>query len=139
MREVWINEESGRTPQRLELEKQLAGKLRSIMSWMPHSNSQEKDLQNLWESAQGSRILQQTLHQIQEVWRPDVQKARYRIRKLTPLETWRLQGFPDKAHEAVKQAGISDSQRYKMAGNAVTVNVIEALGKRLISYLQAEK
>ncbi|WP_077297442.1 DNA (cytosine-5-)-methyltransferase [Virgibacillus pantothenticus] len=59
----------------------------------------------------------------------------YRIRKLTPLETWRLQGFPDEAHEAVKQAGISDSQRYKMAGNAVTVNVITALGQRLISYL----
>lgn len=63
----------------------------------------------------------------------------YRIRKLTPLECWRLQGFPDEAHEAVKQAGISDTQRYKMAGNAVTVNVIEALGQRLISYLQAEK
>src|SRR5699024_8992597 len=42
---------------------------------------------------------------------------KYRIRKLTPLECWRLQGFPDEAHEAVKQAGISDSQRYKQAGN----------------------
>src|SRR5690625_5193157 len=57
---------------------------------------------------------------------------KYRIRKLTPLECWRLQGFPDEAHEAVKQAGISDSQRYKQAGNAVTVNVIEAIGERLI-------
>src|SRR5699024_9608909 len=41
------------------------------------------------------------------------------IRKLTPLECFRLQGFPDEAHEAVNQAGISDSQRYKQAGNAV--------------------
>src|SRR5690625_1404683 len=57
---------------------------------------------------------------------------KYRIRKLTPLECWRLQGFPDEAHEAVKQAGISDSQRYKQAGNAVTVNVIEAIAERLI-------
>lgn len=57
---------------------------------------------------------------------------KYRIRKLTPLECWRLQGFTDEAHEAVKQAGISDSQRYKQAGNAVTVNVIEAIGERLI-------
>lgn len=64
---------------------------------------------------------------------------RYRIRKLTPLECWRLQGFPDEAHEAVKQAGISDSQRYKMAGNAVTVSVIEALGEKIIPYLPAEK
>ena len=62
---------------------------------------------------------------------------RYRIRKLTPLECWRLQGFPDYAHQVVKDAGISDSQRYKQAGNAVTVNVIEALGERLIPYLDA--
>ena len=52
---------------------------------------------------------------------------RYRIRKLTPLECWRLQGFSDLAHETVKAAGVSDSQRYKQAGNAVTVNVIDAL------------
>src|SRR5699024_5524110 len=49
---------------------------------------------------------------------------KYRIRKLTPLECWRLQGFSDEAHEAVKQAGLSNAQRYKQAGNAVTVNVI---------------
>ena len=60
---------------------------------------------------------------------------KYRIRKLTPLECWRLQGFPDEAHESVKAAGISDSQRYKMAGNAVTVNVVEAISERLIKYL----
>lgn len=59
-------------------------------------------------------------------------KPRYRIRKLTPLECWRLQGFPDDAHDAVESAGISDSQRYKQVGNAVTVNVIEAIGERLI-------
>src|SRR5690625_3291749 len=57
---------------------------------------------------------------------------KYRIRKLTPRECWRLQGFPDEAHDAVESAGISDSQRYKQAGNAVTVNVIEAIGERLI-------
>jgi DNA (cytosine-5)-methyltransferase 1 len=60
---------------------------------------------------------------------------RYRIRKLTPLECWRLQGFSDEAHDTVKLVGISDSQRYKQAGNAVTVNVINAIGKRLISLL----
>ena len=61
---------------------------------------------------------------------------KYRIRKLTPLEYWRLQGFPDEAHERVKLAGISDSQRYKQAGNAVTVNVIEAIGRRLLPWLE---
>src|SRR5699024_5865442 len=66
---------------------------------------------------------------------PIKDESRYRIRKLTPLECWRLQGFSDEAHEAVKQAGLSDSQRYKQAGNAVTVNVIEAIGERLVKLL----
>jgi DNA (cytosine-5)-methyltransferase 1 len=65
-----------------------------------------------------------------------LEKPRYRIRKLTPLECWRLQGFSDEAHALVKDASISDSQRYKQAGNAVTVNVIDAIGKRLITYLK---
>lgn len=60
------------------------------------------------------------------------QGRQYRIRRLTPLECWRLHGFPDEAHERVKQAGISNNQRYKQAGNAVTVNVVESIGRRLI-------
>lgn len=48
------------------------------------------------------------------------------IRRLTPLECERLQGFPDGWTE-----GISDSQRYKCLGNAVTVNVISEIAKRL--------
>lgn len=44
------------------------------------------------------------------------------IRKLTPLECERLQGFPDGWTE-----DMSDTQRYKMLGNAVTVKVIEAI------------
>lgn len=60
---------------------------------------------------------------------------RYRIRKLTPLECFRLQGFPDEAHQALVDAGISNSQLYKMAGNAVTVSVIDAIGRRLLPFL----
>ncbi len=60
---------------------------------------------------------------------------RYRIRKLTPKECFRLQAFTDEAHDALEAAGISNSQRYKMAGNAVTVSVIEAIGERLIRFL----
>lgn len=50
-----------------------------------------------------------------------------RIRKLTPLEYFRLQGFPDEFYYKAKQAGVSDSQLYKQAGNSVTVNVIEVI------------
>lgn len=84
-----------------------------------------------------------------------------RIRKLTARECWRLQGFPDeyfdrakwytkeeaaeilkkyphtnkKAHRQFSKERrierMSESQLYKQAGNAVTVNVAEAIGKRL--------
>ncbi|MBO4865736.1 MAG: DNA cytosine methyltransferase [Ruminococcus sp.] len=49
------------------------------------------------------------------------------IRKLMPLECWRLQGFTDEQFSKVKASGISNAQLYKQAGNAVTVNVIAAL------------
>jgi len=56
-----------------------------------------------------------------------------RIRKLTPLECFRLQGFPDSHHDNAKAAGVSDSQLYKQAGNAVTVNVVYEIAKRFQS------
>lgn len=59
----------------------------------------------------------------------------YRIRKLTPRETWRLQAFSDAAFDKVKAAGISDTQLYKQAGNAVTVNVIRAIAEKLLPFL----
>lgn len=57
--------------------------------------------------------------------------SEYRIRKLTPRETWRLQAFPDELFDKAQQAGLSDSQLYKQAGNSVTVNVIEYIGKMI--------
>lgn len=52
------------------------------------------------------------------------------IRRLTPIECERLQGFPDNWTE-----GVSDSQRYKMLGNAVTVDVVQEIGSRLINVI----
>ena len=54
----------------------------------------------------------------------------YRIRKLTPRECWRLQGFPDWAFDKAQEVN-SNSQLYKQAGNSVTVNVIAAIAKEL--------
>jgi len=61
--------------------------------------------------------------------RPGVKEG-LRIRRLTPLECERLQGFPDDW-----TAGESDTQRYKMCGNAVTTNVIQAVITNLIECL----
>lgn len=54
-----------------------------------------------------------------------------RIRRLTPLESWRLQGFSDAQYEAAA-AVTSPSQLHKQAGNAVTVNVVEEIGRHII-------
>lgn len=51
------------------------------------------------------------------------------IRKLTPKECFRLQGWPDTYFERAQFVN-SDSQLYKQAGNGVTVNVIEEIAKR---------
>ncbi|AUH37650.1 DNA (cytosine-5-)-methyltransferase [Lactiplantibacillus plantarum] len=57
--------------------------------------------------------------------------AGLRIRKLTPRECWRLQGFPDWTFTRAREAGLSDSQLYKQAGNSVTVPVIKAIAERM--------
>tara|TARA_R110000744_G_scaffold24557_2_gene61496 strand:+ start:99 stop:1025 length:927 start_codon:yes stop_codon:yes gene_type:complete len=54
------------------------------------------------------------------------------IRRLTPIECERLQGFPDNWTYQGVDGPISDTQRYKMCGNAVTVDVVEAVGKKII-------
>lgn len=56
--------------------------------------------------------------------------SQFRIRKLTPLECWRLQGWDDEDFYKARAVN-SDSQLYKQAGNGVTVNVIEAIANRL--------
>ena len=53
------------------------------------------------------------------------------IRRLTPRECFRLQGFTDEQFNKVKAIGMSDARLYKMAGNAVSVPVISALGEQL--------
>ena len=62
----------------------------------------------------------------------------YSIRRLTLTECCRLQGFPDNWNEwGIDDKGekvkMSDTQRYKQMGNAVTTNVIKAVGERLLA------
>lgn len=53
-----------------------------------------------------------------------------KVRKLTPRECWRLQGFPDWAFDKAQEVN-SNSQLYKQAGNSVTVNVIKEIARYL--------
>lgn len=54
-----------------------------------------------------------------------------RIRRLTPRECFRLQAFEDFLFDRAKEAGVSDAQLYKQAGNSVTVNIVYEIGLRL--------
>lgn len=53
------------------------------------------------------------------------------LRKLMPIESWRLQGFDDAQFNKAAALGLSDGQLYKMAGNAVSVPVIKAIGEKI--------
>ena len=63
------------------------------------------------------------------VWYPKKQ-CYVTIRKLTPKECFRLQGWTDDYFEKAQFVN-SDSQLYKQAGNGVTVNVVEAIGRKI--------
>jgi len=55
------------------------------------------------------------------------------VRKLTPIEAFRLQGFRDNFVKNAKKAGVSDTQLYMQAGNSVTVNAVSAMIEHLIN------
>ena len=60
-----------------------------------------------------------------------------RIRKLMPKECWRLQGFTDDQFNKAQEVN-SNSQLYKQAGNAVTVNVTYEIGKHIVELERME-
>ena len=59
-----------------------------------------------------------------------------RVRRLMPIECFRLQGYTDEQFKKLVEIGIPESQLYKMAGNSVTTNVVTAVGRKLLSEIQ---
>lgn len=62
---------------------------------------------------------------------PMIMPDNLKIRKLTPLECWRLMGFDDEDFKKAQASGVSNSQLYKQAGNSIVVNVLEKIFKNL--------
>lgn len=58
--------------------------------------------------------------------------SNYRIRRVTPLECWRLMGIDDEDYWKAKDVGVSDTQLYKQAGNGIVVNVFESILREMI-------
>lgn len=62
-----------------------------------------------------------------------------RIRKLTPRECFRLMDCDDEVIDKIQEAGISNSQQYKLAGNSIVVNVLYHLFRKLFSETENEE
>lgn len=58
-------------------------------------------------------------------------QSRYRIRKLTPRECFRLMDVDEADIDKIQAAGISNSQQYKLAGNSIVVNVLYHLFRKM--------
>jgi DNA (cytosine-5)-methyltransferase 1 len=86
------------------------------------------------ENSEYSRTLNTSYHKIQRLTGTFVDVDGWRIRKLTPREFYNLQGFPSNF-----KITVSDTQAYRQAGNAVTVKVVEEIGKKLLAYLDITK
>lgn len=110
--------------------KQSPGKFDEALPELSSKNAQDaEDLLTMWGSGERLGLLRQALHSIQEIRRPSKNglssisgrtqmKRKYIVRRLTPLETCRLQGFPDWWEDG---ANGSDAARYKMYGNAIAL------------------
>lgn len=132
MREMPIDKEFRCSSHGRESIQQFARELTSVMQKLSHETSQEKSLYRLRKTTQGIRLLRKALSEIQEIWRSSLHEIQtIRIRKLVPIETWRLQGFTDEQFYKAKDSGVSNSQLYKQAGNSVSVPVVDAIVKCL--------
>lgn len=68
-----------------------------------------------------------------------VVEPRYRIRKLTPRECFRLMDVDDADIDKIQEAGISNSQQYKMAGNSIVVACLYHLFRKMFTETQNEE
>ena len=134
LQDLWSNQEYRHPSYRRKYSEQFTREFNCFVQKLPHEAAQKKAyMQNLWKTSKRIPSLQQALHQMEKIRGSFVsqKQSKWRIRKITPLEVWRLQGFPDWAFDRAKEAGISDSQLYKQAGNSVTVPVIRAIGEQM--------
>lgn len=74
----------------------------------------------------------------EEVITEDGRRAWVRLRKLTPRECFRLQGVPEDKIDILLNAGISDSQLYKLAGNSICVDCMEAIFRNAFTTEEVE-
>lgn len=128
---MWEEWKTRYTPQRWELSKQQFRQFNLFMQELSYETTQgETSMQDMWQTNDRFRVLQQTLFEIQEIWRPIENKISngLRIRKLSPLECWRLMGVKDEDYEKIKP-NQSESSLYHLAGDSlITTIIMELIG-----------
>jgi len=69
---------------------------------------------------------------------PELQGKKFRIRKLTPRECFRLMGVDDKDIDIMQAAPISNSAQYKLAGNSIVVDVLFHIFRKMFIETEAD-
>ena len=143
MRKMWVSKCKRRTSQEWGLARPESKELGAYLSQLSqHGTQQEKALYYMWQAAEGIRVLREALSTLQKVRQPEDVQAKSTlqingVRRLTPLETERLQGFDDYwtlwgLNEAGERVEQSDTARYRQCGNAVAVPVVEWVGRQIV-------
>ena len=68
----------------------------------------------------------------------ELKGKKFRIRKLTPKECFRLMGVEDKDIDKMQSSGLSNSAQYKLAGNSIVVDVLYHIFRKLLVETQNE-
>jgi site-specific DNA-cytosine methylase len=144
MRQVREEECFRRTPQGRGLAEQFAGELRAGMQELPHEELGYYALPDaqlafllrcMWIANEGSGLLRKALSKVQEVWRPasgqgEPTLSRWAVRRLTPKEAARLQGFEDGYLDITYRGKpAADGPKYKALGNSMAVPVMRWIGE----------
>jgi DNA (cytosine-5)-methyltransferase 1 len=136
--DLWQAGCDGCPPQGWKPSQQLAGELGAYLSQLPYSPSPaESFMRDMWQAAEGSRLLRQAFATIQEIRRSNAVKGEsahsgFAVRRLVPAETEALQGFP-RGYTDVLYRGkpAADGPRYRALGNSMAVPVIRWIAERI--------
>lgn len=130
----------GRPPPGRRPPEQLADQLDTYLSFLSHEGALRTcTLHGMWQASEGLGPVRQALSEVQAVGRStsgenESAQGSLAVRRLTPLEVERLQGFPDDWTST-----LNDSARYRTLGNAVCVPVAEWIGRRMIQQQRGTK
>lgn len=133
LRDMWLSIKFRRSSQRWRLSEQQFREFTSSLQKLSFEATPKKEkLYYMWKTDESFRLLRETLSEIQEIWQSSNIKPQegYRIRKLTARECFRLMGVKDEQFNRLH--GISNTQLYKLAGNSIVVDVLEAIFRNLL-------